>query len=655
MSLQRMNELIKLIEKYNYHYYTLDNPIVSDVEYDRVYDELVLLEKKLGIVLENSPTTRVGDVVLEGFAKHTHKVRLYSLDKVNKMQDLKKWVDDVKKHYPDATFDLEYKFDGLNLCCCYKDGKLQTAVTRGNGFVGEDVTAQVKTIKSLPLEIDYKGELIVQGEGIILLSDLDKYNKENPNEPLKNARNAVAGAIRNLDPKETAKRRLNLMLCGIPYIEDKNLIKSQKDIELFFEKNKFKHIPANYYHSFEEIEQGIKEMDEGRGALDFLMDGAVIKINQYHIRNELGETSKYPRWAMAYKFEAEEISTRLIDVVWQVGRSGKVTPTAILEPVTLAGALIGRATLNNYADIQRKQLQCPSRVFIRRSNEVIPEVLGLAQLEKESKHIQKPTNCPCCGSELIEKGPNVYCINTDCPERVKSQLEHFVSKEGMNIEGVSGKTIDILYKNLGVRDGADLYDLTKEQILTLDTFKDKKATNFFNNLEESKKVYAGNFLYALSIPNVGKKTIKDLLNYFGTVENIMKASEEEIMNVYQIGDVVAKDIQDFFLDENNIQFINKLFDKGIKIYYKDNVRKNEFWSGKKVVLTGTLTRFTRNEATELLENMGAQVLSNVSAKCDYVIYGENAGSKLTKAQNLNISLLTEEEFCNLLGEDNENN
>lgn len=651
MEFERMRELIKLIDKYNYYYYTLDNPIISDMEYDKLYDELVALERTTGITLDNSPTTRVGDTVLEGFEKRTHKVKLFSLDKVNNLDDLSKWVNDVKRQYPLATFDLEYKYDGLKICCTYKNGKLVTAVTRGNGLIGEDVTAQVKTIKSLPLIIDYKGELILQGEGMMFLSDLDDYNKEHPNEPLKNARNAVAGAIRNLDPRETAKRKLNLILYDVLYIEDKNVLKNHFDTEKFLKENKFKSFEGQHFKNFDKIKQAIEQMDVERKNLDFLIDGAVIKVNEFDIRNEMGETSKFPRWAIAFKFEAEEISTRLVDVKWQVGRSGKVTPIGILQPVTLAGALISRATLNNYADITRKQLQCPCRVFLRRSNEVIPEILGLAELEENSKSIEKPSNCPCCGADLYEKGPNIYCPNRDCPEMVKSQLVHFVSKEGMNIEGVSENTIDVLYQKLGVRDGADLYDLTKEQLLTLETFKDKKSTNFISYLESSKNVYAGNFLYALSIPNVGKKTIKDLLNYFGTIENIMSATEEQIVQVYQIGDVVAKDIKRFFDDERTRSFIEKLYAKGINVYYKDNSQKDEFWSGKKVVLTGSLVNFTRNEATELLENLGAQVLSNVSSKCDYVIYGESAGSKLTKAKNLGVELLSEQQFMKLTKKD----
>ncbi len=651
MKLDRMRELIKLIDKYNYYYYTLDKPIISDYEYDKLYDELVALEKETGITLDNSPTLRVGDNVLEGFEKKTHKVRLFSLDKVNNFQDLEKWVTDVKTQYPMATFDLEYKYDGLKICCNYNNGKLISAVTRGNGFIGEDVTSQVKTIKSLPLSIDYKGELILQGEGMMFLSDLENYNKMYPNEPLKNARNAVAGAIRNLDPKETAKRKLNLILYDILYIEDRELIKTQKDTEEFLVKYKFKNFAGKYLKDFVSIKEAIQNMDKERKTLDFLVDGAVIKINEFSIRNEMGETSKFPRWAMAFKFEAEEISTRLLEVKWQVGRTGKVTPTAILEPVTLAGALISRATLNNYSDILRKQLKCPCRVFLRRSNEVIPEVLGLADTEEDSKEIEKPSKCPCCGTELYDKGPNIYCPNLECPERIKNQLVHFVSKEGMNIEGISENTIEAMYDKLGVRDGADLYDLTGEDLVKLDAFKDKKVSNFLKNIENSKNISAENFLYALSIPNVGKKTIKDLLNYFGTIDNIMQASEEEIVKVYQIGETIAKDIKNFFSDEKVKQYINKLYSKGIKIFYKDNTIKDEFWSGKKVVLTGTLSGFTRNEATELLENMGAQVLSNVSSQCDYVIYGENPGSKLSKAQNLNIKTLNEAEFTKLIKKD----
>lgn len=643
----KLEEMQKLVEELNVHahnYYVLDKPTISDIEYDRLYDRLLLLEKETGVVLPASPSRRVGGEILEGFEKYPHKQRLYSLDKVNNLEDLKSWFQGVKKEYPSANFSVEYKYDGLTICVRYKDGQLVDAGTRGNGSVGEDVTAQVLTIKSLPLTIPYKGEVVFKGEGVMLLSDLDRYNKT-AKEPLKNARNAVAGAIRNLDPKETAKRNLNIFFYTIPYIEDRNLINSQKDIEKFLEYNNLKHIPARYVESEEELIDVIQTIDKERHEVDFLMDGAVVSINDYAIRNELGETMKFPRWAMAYKYEAEEISTRLVDVVWQVGRTGKITPTGILEPVTLAGALISRATLNNMGDINRKQLQCPCRVFLRRSNEVIPEILGLAELEPDSTYIAPPLVCPSCGNPTKEIGANYFCVNDNCREMIINKITHYCTRDAMDIEALSDKTIALLYDKLEVRSVVDLYNLKAEELLNLESFKDKKTTNLLNNIEKSKKKPLANFIYALCIPNVGVKTAKDLAVNFKTLDALMHASKEELASIYAIGDVVADSIYDFFNLESNINLINTLLSYGVEIENAQKLEtKDTFFSGKKVVLTGTLSSFTRSDATKLLESAGAQVLSSVSKQCDIVIAGENAGSKLSKAQALGIMILNEEQF-----------
>lgn len=650
MKLEAMKQLVEELNKHAYNYYVLDNPTISDVEYDRLYDRLIELEKETGVVLPSSPTRRVGGEILEGFEKYPHKQKLYSLDKVNNLEDLTSWFDGIKKEYPKSKFAVEYKYDGLTIVVRYKDGNLVDAGTRGNGSVGEDVTAQVLTIKSLPLEIPYKGEVVFKGEGIMLLSDLDRYNKT-AKEPLKNARNAVAGAIRNLDPKETAKRNLNIFFYTIPYIEDRSLISSQEDIERFITENGLKHLPARYVETKEELVDVIKTIDKERHEVDFLMDGAVVTINDYEVRNELGETMKFPRWAMAYKYEAEEISTSLIDVVWQVGRTGKITPTAILEPVTLAGALISRATLNNMGDIERKKLKCPCRVFLRRSNEVIPEILGLAELEENSKDILPPLTCPSCGEKTEFIGANYFCVNNNCREMIINKITHYSTRDAMDIEALSDKTIALLYDKLNLRSVVDLYTLKAEELLNLESFKDKKTSNLLNNIEKAKNVDLANFVYALCIPNVGVKTAKDLAVNFKTLDGIINASKEDLASIYAIGEIMADGIYNFFADTSNIDTINKLLKLGVKV--KENVQsetKNTFFSGKKVVLTGSLTDFTRSDATKLLENAGAQVLSSVSKQCDIVIAGESAGSKLTKAQALGITILNEEEFKKLIEE-----
>ena len=393
-------------------------------------------------------------------------------------------------------------------------------------------------------------------------------------------------------------------------------------------------------------------MDDERKTLDFLTDGAVVKVNQCYIREELGETIKYPKWAMAFKYAPMEVTTRLVDVVWQVGKTGKITPTAILEPVELAGALISRATLNNIGDIRRKQIQCPSRVFSRRSNEVIPEITGLAELEKDSAQIFEPSKCPSCGGDTCVIGALLYCLNDKCREQVINRITHFVSKEAMNIEGISEKSIVQMYDVLQIKSVADLYYLTNEDLYKLDGFKDKKVDNYFEQIEKSKKVKLSNFIFALCIPNVGIKTAKDLSIMYTTLDALINAKVEDLSSIYDIGEIVAQSVVDFFANENNKQLIKRLLDAGIVISQDEKASLNNFFSGKKVVLTGALQNYSRSEASKLLESKGAQVLGSVSVKCDYVIAGENAGSKLTKAQELGVKILSEEEFENLIKQDN---
>lgn len=643
---KKMEKLVEELNKHVYNYYVLDKPTISDYEYDRVYDELVALEKETGIVLPDSPTLRVGGEILSGFKKYPHKVPLYSLDKCQSFEELISWVDGVKKFFPNSTFSIEYKFDGLSIVVEYENGMMISAGTRGNGKVGEDVTAQAKTIKSIPLSIPFKGKLIVQGEGMITLSNLEKYNKT-ATEPLKNARNAVAGAIRNLDPKQTAKRKLDLFAYSINYVEDKKF-KTQQEANQFLIDNGFK--TANFFKTFstaEEIIKEIKKVEEKKSSLDILMDGIVIKLNEIENREELGYTTKFPKWAVAYKFEPEELSTTLKDVVWQVGRTGKITPIGLIEPVVLAGATISRATLNNMGDILRKRVKIGARVFVRRSNEVIPEILGLAEDYRNSKEIKQPTTCPSCGGILSENGANLFCTNIDCPEQIVDSLTHFCSREAMNIEGLSDKTIRQLYNELNLRKLSDIYDIKYEQLINLEGFKSKKIENLLSAIENSKRVNLASFIFALGISNVGVKTAKDLVKNFKTFEKVENASEKDLFAVRDIGDVVAQSIYNYFRNEKNITEINRLFEKGITLI-TDQIDENNQLYGKNIVLTGTLNNYSRLEATKLLEKNGAIVLSSVGKSTDIVLAGENAGSKLDKAQKLNIKIITEKEFEDII-------
>lgn len=647
--MERMKWLVEEVSKHAYNYYVLDSPTISDKEYDLLYDELVALEKQTGIVLPSSPTQRVGGEILAGFKKYSHKFRLYSLDKCQNKEDLRAWINDIKKVYPEADFTCEYKFDGLSLVCTYKDGYFVSAGTRGNGYIGEDVTAQAKTIKSVPLKINFKEELIVQGEAMITLSNLAKFN-ETTSEPLKNARNAVAGAVRNLDPKETAKRNLDWFAYTIHFAKGKNF-NSQAEMMQFLKENGFN--IGNYFKvckTAEEIFEEIDKIDEMRLQSDILMDGVVIRLNNVPHRDEFGFTAKFPKWAMAYKFEAQEVSSILKNVVWHVGRTGKVTPIGEIEPVDLAGATIKRATLNNIGDIQKKQVEIGARVFIRRSNEVIPEILGLAEKLPGSKEIIAPTKCPSCNYDLVGNGANLFCYNVDgCKEQIIERLTNFVSKEAMNIEGLSYSTITALYEKFNIKHFSEIYELSAQELLMLEGFKMKKANNVISAIQNSKKVPFYRFINALGIGGVGVKTSKDLAGKFANFEELKNADMAKLLSVYNIGDAVASNIYEYFRNEYNLMQINKLFENGVIIEYNGGSRiLNTIFDNKMVVLTGTLEKFSRLEATELLESLNAQITSSVSKNTDYVIAGENAGSKLNKAQSLGIKIINEKEFYGII-------
>lgn len=646
--ISEMKKLIELIDRYNYHYYTLDNPIVSDKEYDEVYYKLVDLEKDSGIVLPNSPTQRVGGVVLDKFQKHKHEHRLYSLSKVRDFEDLEKWASEMWQFDPDTAFALEYKYDGLQLVLEYDGGKFVRATTRGNGEIGEDVTLQVKTISSVPLHIEYNGKLIVQGEGMMTRKALEIYNRK-ADIPLKNARNGAAGAIRNLDTKETAKRKLNFFCYSVIYCDKE--FNTQEEIHKFLIEN---HFDVGFYFkvckTVEELVKRIKEVDKIKSHLDIDIDGMVIKVNNLYLREKIGYTNKFPKWTMAYKFEAQEVTTVIKDVVWQVGRSGRVTPIALLEPVELAGATVKRATLNNIEDIRRKDVYKKSRVFVRRSNEVIPEVMGLAEKVEGSEVINEPELCPCCQHPLEKVGPLIYCVNHyGCKDQVVDRLSHFASRNAFNIEGLSEKTAGLFYDALGVRTLSDIYDVKYEDLLKLDKFKEKKAKNTINSIINSKKIELNRFLYALGISEVGSKTAKDLASHFGSLQNLMKASVEELSGIRDVGEIIAVKIREFFDSSENLSEINRLFSHGVEIINPVQVEGDYLpFLNKTVVLTGTLENFARSDAEGIIERLGGRTTSSVSKQTDYVLVGANPGSKYDKAISLGLKVLTEADFIKII-------
>ncbi len=665
----RMSELITQLSRYNYEYYTLDQPTVSDKEYDALYDQLVALERETGVILSESPTQRVGGELLKGFSEHRHLARLWSLDKAQNVEDVRTWNARVMKlvndyntknpdnPLPDPSYVLELKFDGLTLNLTYTDGKLVQASTRGNGEVGEGILAQVKTIRSVPLTIPYRdGTIEVQGEGIMNLSVLHKYN-ETAAEPLKNARNAAAGALRNLNPKTTAERKLNAFFYNVGY---SNAIRFDNHQEMvnFLHENHFKVNPyVTYFNTIEATIEELANIVEQREQLDYLIDGAVIKLTDMRMREVLGYTDKFPRWAVAFKFEAEETTTVLESVSWEVGRTGKITPVARVEAVELAGVTVQNCTLNNIGDIERKNLKYAlgSRVFIRRSNDVIPEILGKATEENDGEEILFPTTCPACGSELEQRGAHLFCNNRlGCKPQLIGRITHFASRDAMDIEAFSVVTAEQLYDEVGVRDPADLYSLTFDQLIGLDRFGEKKANKLLEALEKSKQCDLSSFLFALGIPNTGKTTTKALADHFGSLDKLMAATAEELIAIQDVGAIVADSIVSFFADPRMQESIRKMIELEVSPAAAPTTsepKRETVFTGKTVVLTGTLPTLSRDEAAKKLEAVGAKVTGSVSKKTDFVVAGESAGSKLTKAQQLGIRIIdSEEELLQLLGE-----
>jgi DNA ligase (NAD+) len=657
----QMERLIEEIAKHNYQYYTLDQPLFEDSEYDALYDRLMKLERESGIVLPHSPSLRVGDVLLKGFQEHRHLARLWSLDKAQRVEDLRAWhtrvlklVGEYNSKHPDEplpqpTFSVELKYDGLSMNLTYEGGELVQAATRGNGVVGEGILAQARTIHSIPLRIPYTGGRVeVQGECMMFLSVLDNYNKTAA-EPLKNARNAAAGAIRNLNPKVTAERKLDAFFYNVGYAEGV-AFNNHREMVDFLKSNRFRvNSYVKFYSSMNEVAAELEHLVALRLALDYLIDGAVVKISDMRTREVLGYTEKFPRWAIAYKFEAEEATTILESASWEVGRTGKLTPVAVVEAVELAGVTVRNCTLNNMGDIERKNLKFAigSLVYIRRSNEVIPEILGKVTEEEDGGEIVLPACCPSCGSELEQRGAHIFCPNKlVCRPQLIGRITHFASRDAMDIDTFSIATAEQLYDAAGVRDPADLYTLELEQLVGLERFGEKKATNLLEALEKSKTRELASFMFALGIPNTGKTTTKALVEHFGDLDRIMQATHEELVAIHDVGGIVADSIVSFFADPRMQDSVKRLLAAGVAPRNPEPraaAAQDSIFAGKTVVLTGTLQSMSRDEAGKKLELLGAKISGSVSKKTDFVIAGENAGSKLTKAQELGVRIIDDED------------
>lgn len=651
---QRIRELVDKLNEYSKAYYVLDAPKISDKEYDELYDELLRLEEQSGIILPDSPTQRVGGDPLPCFEPHTHIHRLWSLDKVRTREDLIDWGKRVERiaesqQLPRVKYALEYKFDGLTINLTYEGGRLITGATRGNGIVGEDITPQIKTIRTVPLTIPFKGKMEVQGECYMKLSVLDEINKTT-DEKLKNARNAAAGALRNLDPRITAKRRLDCYCYNVGYIEGKKL-ETQDEMLGFLRENGF--TVSDYLVFCDDIETVCDEIDkaeESRPHLDFLIDGMVVKVRDFATREALGATEKFPRWAMAFKFAAEETTTTIRDITWEVGRTGKLTPRASFDPVELAGATIRHATLNNYDDIQRKRVGIGSRVFIRRSNDVIPEILSAVEGDVPERQVEKPTVCPACGAHVEHRGVHLYCTNSlSCAPQIAGRLAHYASRDAMDIDTFSEKTAALFVEELKLKSIPDLYDLGPQDYMGLQGFGERRINNLMAAIERSKDCTLGAFIFAIGIPNVGAKTAKDLARRFGTIEALRSATVEQLTEVPDVGEIVARSIVEFFADPSIATQVDRLLAHGVKPR-PEEVQQDSPISGKTIVVTGTLEKLDRRQAEALIESLGGKAAGSVSKKTDYVLAGESAGSKLTKARELGVRVLNEQEFFELIGE-----
>ena len=652
--MNRMRELVDRLNETAHQYYTLDNPTISDKEWDAMYDELVRLEAESGERLPDSPTRRVGGDVLAGFEPHTHIARLWSMGKAQSIDALREWAQRADKLRREAglgelKYVVEHKFDGLTINLTYENGNLVQAATRGNGVTGEAILPQAMTIRTIPLKIPFTGRMEVHGEAFMKLSVLDQYNKT-AKEPLKNPRNAAAGALRNLDPNVTASRRLDACFYDVGYIEGRTFT-DQADMIAFLRENRFPVSDCEIYcDDLEGAIRAVHQVEQSRPDLDYMIDGAVIKITDFAVREALGYTDKFPRWAVAYKFEAEEVTTTLEDVTWQIGRTGKLTPLAHVAPVELAGATVRRATLNNWQDILRKRVKIGAGVWIRRSNEVIPEIMGrVDEIRDGEREIEKPTVCPACGSALVERGAHLFCPNRDgCKPQIVMRLKHFAGRDAMDIDTFSEKTAQQLVDAGLIQEADQFYSLKREDLCALDRFGEKKADNLIAAIEKSKDCKLSAFIYAIGIPNIGTKTARDLADRYSDMDALRRAPREELVQMDDVGDIVADSIAGFFEDENNVRLVDALLAAGVSPRRPQIVDAGGALAGMTVVVTGTLAHFSRAEAEEAVRMAGGKAAGSVSKKTSLVVAGEAAGSKLDKANALGVRVIDEAEFMRML-------
>lgn len=652
---ERIDELVTILNEANYNYHVLDNPTITDQEYDSLFRELQILEEKNpNLVRSDSPTHRVGGVVLDSFKKVTHKIPMMSLGDIFNEDEVRQFDARIKKEGINPTYVCELKIDGLSVSLHYEKGKLVTAATRGNGTIGEDITNNVKTIKTVPLTLKEEIDIEVRGEIYMSKETLKKLNEERKakNQPLlQNCRNAAAGSIRQLDSKVCASRKLDCWIYHLPNPEDYG-IKTHWEALEFMKKLGFKTNPNNLLVTdVEGIIDYIHYKGKERPNLSYDIDGVVVKVNNLEEQKKLGFTAHHPKWAIAYKFPAEEVLTKLKDIIFTVGRTGQITPNAVLEPVIVAGSTISRATLHNEDYVKAKGLKIGDIISIHKAGDVIPEV-GEVKLDRrtgDEKDFEMITRCPMCNEPIFKKEGQVdyFCINPHCPARHIEGLCHFVSRKAMNIDGLGDRIIEDFYNLKYIKDITDIYKLGcfRDELTELEGYGNKSIDNLLEAIENSKENSLERLLFGLGIPNVGEKTSKILAARYETLDNLMNATFEELNQIPDIGEIIAKSIIDFFQNEKNRDIIEEL--KELKVgmeYTGPKVVINENFNGKTFVITGTLTKYTRDEVEEKIENLGGKTSSSVSKKTSAIIVGENPGSKYTKAVELGIPIWNEEDL-----------
>lgn len=651
----RIDELVEILNEANYNYHVLDQPTISDQEFDKLLRELFILEEKYPeYVREDSPTHRVGGTVLEEFQKVTHAIPMMSLGNVFNEEEIRLFDQRIRKENITPQYVCELKIDGLSVSLHYEKGKLITAATRGDGTVGEDITANAKTIKTIPLTIKQPIDIEVRGEIYMSKETLKKINKEREQKGqplLQNCRNAAAGSIRQLDSKIAASRQLDCWIYHLPNPEDYG-IKTHWEALKFMKELGFKTNPNNLLVTdVEGILSYISAKSEERSHLPYDIDGVVIKVNNIDEQKQLGFTAHHPKWATAYKFPAEEVLTKLTDIIFTVGRTGKITPNAVLEPVIVAGSTISRATLHNEDYVIAKELKIGDIVSIHKAGDVIPEI-GEVKKERRTgkeKEFEMIKTCPMCGEFIYKKEGQVdyYCINPLCPARHIEELCHFVSRKAMNIDGLGERIIEDFYNLKYIEKIPDIYKLARyhDELTELEGYGQKSVDNLLEAIENSKKNSLERLLFGLGIPNVGEKTSKLLATHYQTLAHLMAASQEELNTIPDIGEIIAKSITDFFSEEKNIRIIEELKELGLNMTYTGpKVEINDNFYNKTFVVTGTLKKYTRQEIEATIESLGGKCSSSVSKKTSAVIAGENAGSKYDKAQSLGIPIWTEEDF-----------